>query len=435
MNVSVAGEANWRKRLISLGASGALAAMSTGLMSAAGFGMAVVFARTLDATEFGQYGIGIALVMVIGGLLNDLFGIAFVLDLEGVAQESRRQFISTSVFCLVLGALGLGAIVLGGARLAGFASGGAHVQLSAAAIVFGGTAFAAQEMLCRAAYSERKVSAALGRSIAFVVTVAILIGGAHLSDVRLDVQGALWVYGVAMAVSGVYVWLALKLGPLQWDPGSARTVLRALSSIGLSQVFVGLSNLARTQSVIVVTGVVFGAVAAGEIAAGRLLVAPAMMAIPPLTYLAMPRMTVLALREGGGLLVARLTVLLIALVSTFVIVYASAALLYFDEVVSLLLGGRYADILPITAAWAAVLLAVSLRSVCAMALQVARERRLLVNVSILALFAYLGLAAVALSLPSHEGVVYALAASEMVLVLGILTWVTRMLRAPRRVEE
>jgi len=183
---------------------GYLAAIDQGTISLTNFAASIILARVISATEFGMYGVGFLLLLLLRAVQEGLTVQplnALGPTLEG--DEYRRYASSTALLQLALSAATtVGALVLGWALTA---AGNDVAGPTVTALAFVGGAWQIQEFLRRGFYARGRVgSAALNTVLASVTRLAVLglatRAGALSARVGLD---AIAFGSIAATVVGV----------------------------------------------------------------------------------------------------------------------------------------------------------------------------------------------------------------------------------------
>lgn len=412
------------------GRAAAIALASTGLISGVGLITALFLIRAMDKSDFGAYGVGIALGMMLGGILNDLIGIPFALELEKVQRSERAPFTAVAVITVVVFGmiLCIAALVIQFILHAAIGIGGAPAFT--ASVMMAGTAFAAQEVLCKAAYSQGKGGIALVRSLVFALVFPLSLVMYHVWLQPLSSTAALLLYFFGMATAGSVAWGLLRL-TLARGRREREILKRAILSCGLSQVLVGAANLGRTQGPVLLAGLLGGAIAAAEISAARLLMTPAITLLPPVGYLAMPSLGRLV-RQGVGPVFRRSLQIAVGL-TLGAFLYCVVIGIWFDEAVVLALGREYDHIGVIVVAWGLALLGLPHRTIGTIMLQVLGLTRKLMILAVGSFGLFVLLFVISFRFAGGASGVWALAASELTLGAAVfwVAWRMRQFEGPR----
>jgi len=227
---------------------GYLAAFDQGTISLTNFAASIILARAISATEFGMYGVGFLLLLLIRAVQEGLTVQplnAIGPTLEG--DEYRRYASSTAVLQLMLSALtALGALGLGWVLTS---TGNDVAGPTVSAMAFVGSTWQVQEFLRRGLYARGRVgAAALNTGLASLVRLAVLAlmayggglsaragldaiaygalaaGVVGVIQIReswtragLDVRGVLrtnWSFGRWVSGGSIANWAALEIYPI-----------------------------------------------------------------------------------------------------------------------------------------------------------------------------------------------------------------------------
>lgn len=173
----------------------------------------------------------------------------------------------------------------------------------------------------------------------------------------------------------------------------------------------------RTQSHSFVIGPLLGAAALADLHASRVLVTPAVIAIPPLSQVLMPRLA--EARRDGQSSMKRMTVVSIALQASVAATYCVVLLPLLPLIVPRVLGDAYAHVEPLVTAWGAVVLLMAIRTGLTMALEAVRAFRDLLFINIVVAVVTLMLAVGFSSTFGSIGAIAAIGISELLLCVGL----------------
>lgn len=351
------------------------------LGSLTNFGITLFLVRTLSTAEFGLYGIAFAVILATAGLIGAFFGTPFTVNVPDVLSANRSRYAVDHAVSVMAGAVLLNIFGFCTFRWFGpsLGAGGENVAILGLAVGVGCVAYCFRDMLTRIAFAfgvERAVFvAALGNAgaIAFLLALVSAVG------VQLTVGGALLVYGTGQVVG---VAITVSILSLPWQRASLRGLCNSLNESWPNGRWSVLSSVAytlRTQAYNFIVPAILGVSALGEINAARVLVTPALMALPPIKDVLLPRLA--DDRRKGLPTLLRVSTAATMTLAGGGLVYSVALLVFLPWVAPLALGVDHGALTWLVIAWSCATFAVACREGLSMSLQAAREfgRLLLLN--------------------------------------------------------
>lgn len=223
------------------------------------------------------------------------------------------------------------------------------------------SAYIAKEFYVRHAFNEeRGRDAVLIHGALALALFAALAIAARVGQV-LTLEGALLWYAIAHLVACILGNSRANIPKLRDSTQSLRECFRELRAGGkwatATNVVYGLRNQAHT----VVVAALVGPAGVAKISAARLLVTPAILLIPALSQVALPRLARMMKSAGLRTLLRAQRKIIFALLSAAAI-YSLLLLVLFPWIAPYTLGNAYTDILPITVAWCVFACALAIRS-------------------------------------------------------------------------
>ena len=390
------------------------------------FGIVFCLVRLMNKTEFGQYGLGFALMLLISGLVCASIAVQFVVNLPDQPKEYRAAYALHHT--AAVGVVSLILIVLAFALQTGtrkyYPHGNATFILILPVTVASGF-YTLRDLLMRFAFSERRESLVLASNVVVAIATATIFSIMVILHQRINAPSALYAYSTGQAAGCLHALLVFKLPWRDINVPGLWQAFRDSWTGGRYNILSGVVYNIRTQAHNFVVAPLLGVAALAEVNAARVLVSPALMAIPPVTQILMPRLA--EKRALGSAVISKITMLSIAFLLLATIVYSLSLVLNMKWVLPLALGKAYEDVGQLVIAWCVTTVVLALRNCLTVALEVVRAFRnlLVANVAtaVGAMFFAVNLARTYGGL----GAIYALAMAEALLCV-ILIFVQIFLR-------
>lgn len=394
----------------------ALSGASQVVSSLTNFAIVMYLVRVLERAEFGLYSLGFAAYLVIFALIAFVVAVQYVVNNPDRAEHEQRSYAMHHVAAVVV----IGAVIVMFASMLKATltvdTGLIHRVMGLAfPVALAAAGFAIRDMAVRVAYVERREWLVLGSAMSVAVISAIAFLTASAMSIDPSAPMALGIVALTQLVGAAFTLLMLRL---PW---------RQLTMTGLRQAFVDswrggrwhaitsivYSVRANAHNFIILPILGLGALA--EVNAARILVMPAVMAIPPLYQVVMPRLAEKRIRDFGR--IQRNIWIAVGGLAGFALTYSLALLLALNLVLPMALGPSYANLEPIVMAWCAFTVALAARNGLAMGLELRKGFGALLAVNTIAAVVAVILAAVLSMLWGSLGAVWAMALAELVLCL------------------
>lgn len=335
--------------------------VNQGVSSGTNFILGAYLARTLTPREFGLYGIGFALALFYSGFGNSLFLTQMVVNSPDKPLAERDLYaasIGASVAAFSLATLLVAALACG-ALAAASADSVAHRPLGFA-IAAASVAYLAKEYFSRHAYVATRESWSLAIHTAAAAALTLTLVVLRTLHVPLTAAGALWVYAACHLVGAAVgqCFARIPLGSV-----SRQQVLRDCRDVWVDGRWAAATQAMyslRTQAHVFVAAWGIGPTGVAHLNAGRLLVTPAVMIIPALSQVFVPRLA--ALRAGGTRGVIASGVWFSSILIGFAVAYSVVLLSTLGRLAPLVLGPNYSSLFGIVLAWCFVSCFLALRS-------------------------------------------------------------------------
>lgn len=372
----------------------------------------------LSKEDYGLFGMLMFVVMFVSGLIASSISVQYAVNVVDVAENKRPEFVFNNLFLVLI--LGTILLLCGGIfniialSTTGIGDVGIVVMSASAAYIL-------REYLAQVLYSQKN-------------EIPVLLGTSAMAASVLGIY--LILYVLAMPVSERVVLYAFTLGQLvsallmcrliRIRPRSINTdvlvVLRASWKHGKWNIMSSLLYNVRTQIHSIIIGPTVGLAALAEINAARILVAPAIMLMPAIKQVLLPRLAEMK-KTGSKHLYDGVKYSVITM-SALAAIYITCLWMVMPFVNDLMLEKGYDHILSIAWAWSMVVLVLSVKNGITCLLQVLKRFKELFYANLIAslISATLGVA-LALVAPFYT-IVYAILVAEVVLCIFLLRLTT-----------
>lgn len=414
----------WMRRY---GSSIALSGASQILNSLTNFAIVLYLVRVLSKDDFGLYSLGFAAHLVVAAILAAVFAVQYVVNIPDQMVHDKRVYAMHHVAAVALVAtlfMLIAVIQKPLFLMSGSESGVIHdlleLSLPIALAVLG---FATRDMLLRIAYVERKERLVLGSAVTSAAITGFLFFVAYSLSIIPRAAIALAFVALGQIAGALFVLALLNLPWRKFSLAGLRHTFADSWRGGRWHAMTSIVYSIRTQAHNFIIPPIIGLAALAEVNAARLLLTPAVMVIPPLYQIIMPRLAERHASDPGYM--QRATWLIVGGLVGFTLIYSSALLLTLDWVLPLTLGHDYAHLGSVVTAWCAFTVFLAARNGLTMGMEVRKGFRALLAINTIAALIAVVLAAGLAILWGGLGAIWALALAELALCLLLYREVVR----------
>ena len=400
-----------QKRLIVKSLS--ISFISQAVSSLTNFCIVLYLVRVLDKIQFGQYSFGFALILFISGLICAFIGVQFVVNLPDQSLDSRANYTLHHLVLIIMG----GFIVICVAFISKIIIKTTFPDLSVITLIFpvavASVLYALRDLLMRFAFSERREGLVFVSNVVVAVTITTLFFIISVTGNSIKAASALYAYAIGQAAGSIYVIMIFNL------PCREAKLLKIIQAVyeswtgGRWHIVTTLVYSLRAQAHNFVVTPILGFAALAEVNAARILLTPAIMAIPPSTQVIMPRFA--EQRAKGNKKLFQTSMIWIVTLSSIAIIYSILLLFFAPWVVPLALGKEYSHTGPLIIIWCFAIVFSVFRNGVSVALLVIRSFRRLLYANIVATIMTIVFAITFARIFGAGGAVFALALSEFLL--------------------
>jgi len=363
--------------------------------------------------EFGQYSFGFALILFISGLICAFIGVQFVVNLPDQSLDSRANYTLHHLVLIIMG----GFIVICVAFISKIIIKTTFPDLSVITLIFpvavASVLYALRDLLMRFAFSERREGLVFVSNVVVAVTITTLFFIISVTGNSIKASSALYAYAIGQAAGSIYVIMIFNL---PWREANLLKIIQAFYESwtgGRWHILTTLVYSLRAQAHNFVVTPILGFAALAEVNAARILLTPAIMAIPPSTQVIMPRFA--EQRAKGNKKLFQTSMIWIVTLSSIAIIYSILLLFFSPWVVPLALGKEYSHTGPLIIIWCFAIVFSVFRNGVSVALLVIRSFRRLLYANIVATIMTIVFAITFARIFGAGGAVFALALSEFLL--------------------
>ncbi len=410
-----------------------LSGFSQMVSSLTNFAIIFYLLRVMNKFQFGQYNLGFASILLISGLVCAWIVVQFVVNLPDQPSQRRTAYaLHHGVAIMLVGSVLIGvAFVLQTTIKRYFLPDNANVLLIIPVAVASGL-YALRDLLMRFAFAERRESVVLGSTVVVAIAIVGVFSVMMIFDHSIDAASALYGYAIGQGAGALQALLVFKLPWQDINLSELRRAFRDSWTGGRWNILSGVVYNIRSQAHNFIVAPLLGITALAELNAARVLVTPAVMAIPPVIQILMPRLA--EKRALGSEALSKPAMLSIAVLSLVTVVYSIILIANIQWILPLALGKTYGHVGPLVVAWCIVTVMLALRNGLTVVLEVAREFRNLLVANIGAAIGAVLLAVSLSRLYGGVGAVYALAMAEA-LLCTMLCFIQISLRRTKNVSR
>ncbi|MHB8130229.1 MAG: MATE family efflux transporter, partial [Mobilitalea sp.] len=277
--------------------------------------------------------------------------------------------------------------------------------------------YALRDLLMRFAFAQRRETVVLSSNIIVAIAVATTFYSMLILGHSINAVEGIYAYAIGQAVGCFNALLLLKL---PWQGMRLDRLWQAMRDCWAGGRWTILTTVVyeiRSQAHNFVVAPLLGANVLAEINASRVLVTPALMFIPPVTQILMPRLA--EKRKQGLESFSHIAIISVATLVVWAIIYSLCLIVIMPFIIPLALGKPYSHVGPLVLAWCFFTVLLSLRSGMTIVMQVIRAFRELFFINFLAALFTILFAFILSHTFGGSGAIYALAAAEALLCIAL----------------
>jgi O-antigen/teichoic acid export membrane protein len=339
----------------------ALSGANQMVSSLTNFGIVLYLIRVLDKEQFGLYGLGFALVLFIGALISAAIAVQYVVNRPDQLPDDLDVYAVNHA--LAIGLIGV-LLVLIAAFVTNMLNSSQYSRWDEISIglplAIATSFFAMREFLMRVAFSEHKEGIVLVSSLSVATFVFASFLWMYFAEYKPSAAVALYVYALGQAAGMIQAIFALKL---PWKEGRSAGVRQAFVDSwkgGRWSLMTSAVYNFRNQAHSFLAVPLLGATALADINAARVLLTPAVMAIPPTTQFLMPRLA--HSRKMGSPHLIRKASVWIGSLTLLAVIYCILLLANSSWLVPMALGNNYEHVTSLVAVWSLFAVGLAIRN-------------------------------------------------------------------------
>ncbi len=367
-----------------------------------------------------MYSLFFASIMVFSSIVNGLITTQLAVNISRYEQGERNDFISgyiqyLVIFCLLFS---LCIILLYSLFRDSSWMAGISMPIVIAFTVSAGV-YVLRDLLVRVAYADFREYVVLQSFLVLFVSMAAMVFVHFFFLKEMSLFMAMVFYGVGQMSALIFLLSKLDIGFTAVDFRGIKRAFDDSWSGGKWNVLSGFVYSIRTQAHNYIVPVVAGIKVLAEINASRMFVAPALLAIPPMSQVLLPRVT--TMRENDQNDEAMRFVFKSTVFMVFVSMLYIVALISFDDhLVSLLGNSEYDNITIYLYGWSAYTLVLALKSGMHVYILAQRKFRNLFFINSIGAVFSVAFVYIGGMIGKGSGVVWGIFASELLLLLMYL---------------
>ena len=352
----------------------ALSGLSQAVSSFTNFAIVVYLARQMGKIEFGIYSLGFALILLIVSIISIFISIQFVVNFPDKPSEICADYALSHVLAVIINGLVFIIIsyIISSLRYLPIED-VYSILLIILPISISVCLYGLRDILMRIAYSYQSEYIALISAIAVGVGVILSYFFISLFNLNLSAENALYAYSIGQLFGSL---MSIKLLNFPWKNIKWRSIKQVYIDSwkhGKWSIFTNIVYNIRTQSHNFLIIPLIGPSALAEVNAARVLVAPAVMAIPPITQILLPRLAEYRVNNSK-----KFYKIIFTYIFSFIcvaITYSAFVMLFYPAIVRFSLGPHYSGIGKLVFAWCVVVIFMATRSCLSIGLQALRSFR------------------------------------------------------------
>ena len=365
--------------------------------------------------EFGLFGIGFALVMVLNGFWQGFFIVQYLVL---APTEDSLRFPAQVYTAMVLVSVVTGALMI---LVAAVLQGLFGIGLFALGIGGSAIAFSLKEFHIRYAFSIGKGSQAVWVNGLMAVSLVLFLGVAQLADLELSANIIFALYALVVAIAALFGHFLSELALAGHRRSDLYTTIRKLAKGGKWAIATNVIFSLRNNAHVIVLAMIMGPTGVARLNAARLFVTPPLLLLPALSNVVLPYFA-RTYHEGGLVALRAMQKYAGAAFLAMLLGYTALLLFAWSYLETILVEDQYQGLAPLVAAWCAFAAILALRSIIDWGAQVERRFALITKISVGVTFLALT-AAVALTLAlGPMGAVLAIILAEF--VMAAVLWMT-----------
>jgi O-antigen/teichoic acid export membrane protein len=340
-------------RVLNKGKVAALGVVSVGaanqaISSLTNFFYGLYLLRVLTLADFGRYSIGFATMLFLSGFANVFFLIQMIVHSPAKPSAERRLY-AGRIFLMLAGSC-LVLLALAASTAWGLLATESGAVMPVIGVALMSVAYMLKEFHTRHAFNESRG----GRAVLIQTTVAVLmllgIAVIVVTDMGMSLELA---FGLYAGAYGGAALLGHGLAGLPMRGHSILAIKADLAEISAGGRWAVLTNLVyflRSHAHTIVVTWSMGMASLAQVNAARILVAPAILIIPAMGQVVLPRIAAAADSKGWPAAL-KIQGRIAAGMLAFVALYSAALLLAWPVLSEIALGEKYPELFGVSALW------------------------------------------------------------------------------------
>lgn len=354
--------------------------LNQAISSGTNFLISLYLLNVFSPEFFGLYGICFAFIVFVGGFGNSLFLTQMVV-IYPLKRDCDKNLFVLNIFYLILLFCIIFCIITFiflGIRLI-FSFYVEMTNVSILLVVLASITFLLKEFCVRTAYNNRKENIAVYIHAVILLIIVLLYTFFRVYNYNITIAIVFFVFSFAYMV-GVFVGLyMLKIKFHLTKIKNIKLVFKEIWDGGKWASLTNLVYILRSQAYIIVATITIGTIGVGYMNAARMFITPALLLIPVVSQLAMPRLAFI--RENNKISLFKKGNNLILLYLTFILSYCLILVMGYDTLIDNLFNNNYKNLGGLTFLWCIYALMLAIRNGQDIIVQVLQKFKLLTVVN------------------------------------------------------
>lgn len=310
--------------------------------------------------DYGFYGIGFATILFIAAIVDAILFTQMVIIYPTIEEKKRKDFISKTfnlliIFCFFIIVLTFFVLIANVSLFGEKYFSNSYVFI----ITISAISFIVKEFLVRVSYNNRKEVIAIYIHFSIFLITLLVYLSFHVLNIKIDVFIAFSIFSISHFIGIITGLSILKIKPISYF--FYKELTSSFYQFWLHGKWACLTNftlMLRIHAYTIIAIILFNVAAVGNLNAARVFITPALIIIPVIVQLSMPRLS--TLREKNIEELFKIGNLITWLFLSVAIIYSLILIFSYDIISNYLLTESYQNLQNLVVLWSlyAILLAV-----------------------------------------------------------------------------
>ncbi|QCB47788.1 hypothetical protein [Hydrogenophaga sp. PAMC20947] len=335
--------------------------INQGLSSVSNFAFGIYLVKELTPSDFGFYGIALAISLFLAGLGNSVFLTQMVVNFGDKEEDDRLPYLARMLAGLTLFSIVLVSITFILFLITSYAFQGENLQtISFFSTAIASLGFLYKDFFIRKSYTLQKESNAVIINAWVAMSMLAIVFSLKLLKIEINSNYALLIYGGSNAIGAIIGFTRSEISMKNLEFG--KILIDAKESWrggGGWYVLVTIANAIQTQAHTITGALLMGPIGVATMNAAKLYLTPPFVLLPAINQVILPRMVA----QRKNILSTKNTGYAVSLLLIFVtLAYIAPLVFFFEPISKLLTSGKYEDLDGTMYGWCFAALMVAARS-------------------------------------------------------------------------